>query len=51
MEAPALRVVTLGDLMRKGSTMNPQAIGAWEKQGATCALQAAFYAAKSENLI
>lgn len=37
--------------MRKGAEMAPQAIGAWEKEGATCALSAAYYAAKEEGLV
>lgn len=44
--------MTLGDLMRKGSQLAPQAIGAWETStGATCALSAAYYAAKEEGLV
>lgn len=44
--------LTLADLMRKGAEMGPQAIGKWEGQnGATCALSAAYYAAKAEDLI
>lgn len=52
MESPAVKAMTLGDLMRKGAGMAGQAIGAWEtQQGETCALQAAMYAAKAQDLI
>ena len=43
---------TLADLIRWGATMNKQAIGSWTgEQGETCALQAAFTAAKAGGLL
>ena len=52
MEVPVIKALTLSDLMRKGAEMNPQAFGAWVTlDGATCALSAAYTAAKAEGVV
>lgn len=44
--------LTLADLIRNGSKLAPQAIGAWRGQeGETCALSAAYDAAKKLDLL
>lgn len=44
--------LTLADLIRSGSELAPQAIGAWRGQeGETCALSAAYDMAKKLDLL
>ena len=44
------KALALWDLMREGSTVSEQAIGAWTDDNKTCALSAAMLAARARGL-
>lgn len=51
-EVKSSEILTLGDLIRNGSQLNPQAIGAYRgPAGETCALSAAYEAAQILGLV
>ena len=52
VEVETSEILTLGDLIRNGSKLNPQAIGSWKgARGETCALSAALEGAQALGLV